>query len=137
MFHRSVNAGKTGIDVRDGIVTLQGYAATYAQKDLSAEYTRDVERVKDVNNEMIVSKTSKSRVQVAGEKINDTSIAVRVRMALLLLCSTSALNTTLEAERGVVTLRGNAGNAAKKDLVTRLVIVINGVKSVKNQMTVR
>jgi hyperosmotically inducible protein len=36
----------------------------------------------------------------------------------------------------VVTLSGKAGNAAEKDLVTKLVNDIKGVKSVKNEMTI-
>jgi len=36
----------------------------------------------------------------------------------------------------VVTLRGKAKNAAEKDLVTKLVNDINGVKSVNNRMTI-
>ena len=37
---------------------------------------------------------------------------------------------------GVVTLGGNAKNAAEKDLVTKLVSDISGVKSVVNNMTI-
>jgi osmotically-inducible protein OsmY len=36
----------------------------------------------------------------------------------------------------VVTLGGTAKNAAEKDLVTKLVTDINGVKSVVNNMTI-
>jgi hyperosmotically inducible periplasmic protein len=35
-----------------------------------------------------------------------------------------------------VTVSGKADNAAEKDLVTKLVSDIHGVKSVKNEMTV-
>ena len=59
LFHRSVSAGKTEVDVKDGIVTLRGDAASQAQKELTTEYAKDVEGVKDVKNEMAVSKTSK------------------------------------------------------------------------------
>ena len=54
-FHQSVNASKTEVDVKDGIVTLRGEAATQARKELATEYAKDVEGVKDVNNEMTVS----------------------------------------------------------------------------------
>jgi len=49
LFHRSVSAGKTEVDVKDSIVTLRGNAASQAQKELTTEYARDVEGVKDVN----------------------------------------------------------------------------------------
>ena len=43
---------------------------------------------------------------------------------------------TLTTLNGVVTLGGNAKNAAEKDLVTKLVSDISGVKSVVNNMTI-
>ena len=43
---------------------------------------------------------------------------------------------TIKSADGVVTLNGNAANAAEKAQVTKLVTNINGVKSVVNHMTV-
>jgi osmotically-inducible protein OsmY len=40
LFHQSVNASKTEVDVKDGIVTLRGEAATQARKELTTEYPR-------------------------------------------------------------------------------------------------
>jgi len=136
LFHRSVSYVKTEVDVKDGIVTLRGNAENQAQKELTTEYVKDVDGVKDVNNEMTVSQTSKKSPQTTGEKIDDASITAQVKMALLFHRSTSALNTTVTTKRGVVTVKGKARNAAEKDLVTKLVNDVNGVKSVKNKMTV-
>jgi hyperosmotically inducible periplasmic protein len=135
LFHRSVSASETEVDVKDGIVTLRGHAVSQSQKELTTEYARDVEGVKDVKNEMTVSKTSK-KTRTVGEKIDDASITAQVKMALLFHRSTSALNTTVSTKRGVVTVGGRARNAAEKDLVTKLVNDVNGVKGVKNQMTI-
>jgi hyperosmotically inducible protein len=57
-------------------------------------------------------------------------------MALLFHRSTSALHTKVETKHGVVTLSGKAKNAAEKDLVSKLITDVKGVKSVKNQMTI-
>ena len=57
-------------------------------------------------------------------------------MSLLFHRSTSALNTIVVTNYGAVTLSGKARNAAEKDLVTKLVNDVKGVKSVKNQMTI-
>jgi hyperosmotically inducible protein len=54
LFHRSVNAETTDVSVKDGIVTLHGNATSEAQKELTTEYVKDVEGVKDVNNLMLV-----------------------------------------------------------------------------------
>jgi osmotically-inducible protein OsmY len=135
LFHRSVSAANTEVDVKDGIVTLRGNATSQAQKDLTTEYTKDVEGVKDVTNEMTVSKTSK-KTQTVGQKIDDASITALVKMTLLFHRSTSALNTTVATKRGVVTVGGKAKNTAEKDLVTKLVNDVNGVKGVTNRMIV-
>ena len=135
LFHSSVSA-MTEVSTKDGIVTLKGDADNQAQKDLTTEYAKDVEGVKDVKNEMTVSKTSKKTPRTTGEKIDDASITAQVKMTLLFHRSTSALNTKVETKHGVVTLSGKAGNAAEKDLVTKLVNDVKGVKSVKNQMTI-
>ena len=136
LFHRSVSASKTEVYVKDGIVTLRGNATSQAQKELTAEYARDVEGVKDVNNEMGVSKTSKTTYEKVREDIDDASITAQVKLTLLFHRSTSALNTTVATKRGVATVGGKARNAAEKDLVTKLVNDLNGVKSVKNRMTI-
>jgi hyperosmotically inducible protein len=135
LFHRSVSAG-TKVDVKDGIVTLRGDASSQAQKDLTTEYAKDVEGVKDVNNEMTVTK-SLEKTETVGEKIDDASITAQVKMTLLYHRSTSALNTKVETKDGVVTLSGKAGNAAASDLATKLANDINGVKDVKNRMTIQ
>jgi hyperosmotically inducible protein len=137
LFHRSVSASATDVDVKDGIVTLRGDATSQAQKDLTTEYAKDVEGVKDVKNEMAVSTSTKKAMREAGKDMDDASITAQVKMALLLHRSTSAIKTTVTTKRGVVTVGGTANNAAEKDLVAKLVKDINGVKSVKNRITVK
>lgn len=136
VFHRNVNAGKTEVSVKDGIVTLKGEAASQAQKELTAEYAKDVEGVKDVKNEMTVAKISEKPSQTVGEKIDDASITAQVKMTLLSHRSTSMLNTKVTTNEGVVTVSGQAKNAAEKSLVTKFVTDINGVVSVVNNMTI-
>jgi osmotically-inducible protein OsmY len=135
LFHRSVSGLKTEVNVKDGIVTLQGEATSGAQKDLSTEYAKDVEGVKGVNNEMTVSKTAK-KTQTVGQKIDDASITAQVKLSLLYHRSTSAINTKVETNNGDVALYGKAGTAAEKNLATKFANDVNGVKSVNNRMTI-
>jgi len=135
LFHRSVRSGKTEVEVKDGVVTLRGRAENQAQKELTTEYARDIEGVKEVINEMTVAPEPENGIRTAGEKIDDVSITAQVKLALLLHRSTSAVGTTVQTKRATVTLWGKAANAAERDLVTKLVRDINGVKKVKNRMT--
>ena len=133
LFHRNVSA-VTEVNTTNGIVTLRGHAASEAEKDLTTEYAKDVEGVKDVKNDMIVGKASKKKQSVGGQ-IDDASITAQVKMTLLYHRSTSALNTSVATKRGVVTLTGKAKNAAEKDLAAKYANDVKGVKSVNNQMT--
>ncbi len=134
LFHRNVNAHATDLDVKDGIVTLRGKAENQAQKDLTAEYANDVQGVKSVKNEMTVSPASPSTVEKAKDVVDDASITSLVKMTLLSHRSTSAMNTHVKTQDGVVTLTGTAGNGAERDLAAKFAEDVNGVKSINNEM---
>lgn len=136
LLHSNVSAGKTEVSVKDGVVTLRGQADNMAQKELTTEYASDIEGVKSVTNEMTVPTLPHKAGKTLTQNVDDASITAQAKMALWMHRSTSALNTTVKSQRGVTTVSGNAKNAAEKDLVTKLVSDINGVKSVKNRMTV-
>jgi osmotically-inducible protein OsmY len=136
LFHRNVSATGTTVYVKDGIVTLQGEAASMAQKELTTEYARDIDNVKEVKNEMTIAPTPAKPGDTIGDKIDDASITAQVKTSLLSHRSTSALKTKVETTDGVVTVSGVAKNDAEKSLVTKLVTDINGVSSVINNMTI-
>ena len=136
LFHRSVSGFKTEVNAKDGIVTLRGEATSLAQKDLTTEYAKDVEGVKEVKNEMTVAKTSVKPDKTVGEKVDDASITAQVKMTLLSHRSTSALNTKVKTKNGVVTLGGKAKNAAEKELAAKFANDVKGVKRVNNLMAI-
>ena len=135
-FHRSVSGFKTKVVLDQGVVTLSGVATSQAAKDLSTEYARDVEGVKDVKNEMTVVETTPNAAERIAEIIDDASITAQVRMTLLAHRSTFLTKATIATSDGIVSIGGKAGTAAEKELVTKLVADVNGVKSVLNNMFV-
>ena len=136
LFHRHVNGFGTTVYVKDGVVTLQGEATSMAQKELTTEYAKDIDNVKEVKNNMTIAETPATADSTVGDKIDDASITAQVKSVLLSHRSTSALHTTVATADGVVTLGGAAKNEAEKTLVTKLVTDINGVISVINNMTI-
>jgi osmotically-inducible protein OsmY len=136
LFHRNVSATGTDVYVKNGVVTLQGEASSLAEKELTTEYAKDIDNVKEVKNNMTIAKTPAIPSETVGDKIDDASITAEVKSSLLSHHSTSALKTSVETTDGVVTLTGIAKNAAEKTLVTKLVTDINGVNSVINNMTI-
>jgi osmotically-inducible protein OsmY len=132
LFHSNVRASKTEVLVKNGVVTLKGKAQSQAQKELTTEYTKDVEGVKEVKNEMTMAKPS----ETIGDKIDDASITAQVKMTLMMHKSTGAIRTSVATDNGVVTLSGQAKNDAERDLVTKLTEDVEGVNNVVNKMTV-
>lgn len=136
LFHSHVRATKTDVDVKNGIVTLRGVAESQAQKDLTTEYTKDIAGVKEVRNEMTISKNPSNPKETMGEKMDDASITAQVKWSLMAHRSTSVLNTKIKTQDGVVNLSGTAKNESEKSLATKLVSNINGVTRVNNSMTI-
>jgi hyperosmotically inducible periplasmic protein len=136
LYHRNVSGTGTDVYVKDGVVSLRGEASSLAQKELTTEYARDIDNVKEVKNEMTIAKTPAQPSKTVAEKVDDASITAQVKSSLLSHRSTSALKTKVETTDGVVTLSGIVKNDAEKSLVTKLATDINGVDSVINNMTI-
>jgi osmotically-inducible protein OsmY len=136
LFHRDVSSTGTTVYVNDGVVTLQGVASSEAQKELTGEYAKDIDNVKEVKNDMTVAATPTAPDATVGDKVDDASITAEVKSALFTHHSTSAIHTAVSTTDGVVTVSGIAKNDAEKSLVTKLASDINGVTSVINNMSV-
>ena len=135
-FRRNVSPKNTEVYVEEVIVTLRGKATSEAQKELITEYVKDIEGIEGVRNEMTVAEIVKEPEQTIQERIDDASITAQVVMALMSHRSTRALKTSVATKEGIVTLGGSAKNAAEKDLVTKLVSDIYGVKNTINNMSI-
>jgi hyperosmotically inducible periplasmic protein len=136
LFHKNVSNLKIDVEVLKGVVTLRGQAVSEAQKELTTEYVKDVEWVQTVKNDMTVGKSKKTTSEKVSEYIDDASITAQVKLALLFHRATSVVNTKIETKNGIVKISGVAKNTAERDLVSKLVTDIHGVKSLKNEMTI-
>jgi osmotically-inducible protein OsmY len=141
-----VSATATSVAVKNGVVTLGGTADNVAQKELTEFYASGVDGVKAVHNEMVVASqqpresmnaASQAPSETMGGEIDDASITGQIKFLLLDHKATSALNTKVSTENGVVAITGEASSGVEKALVTELAESIRGVKSVNNEMTVK
>lgn len=161
LFHRNVSA-MTKVTTNGGIVLLEGEANSQAQKELTTEHVKDVEGVKGVENKMVVAKSPATlsekaekvgnkvgdkiekvgnkvgdKVEDVVEAIDDASITALAKTTLVFHRSTSAHNTRIKTNDGLVTLTGTARTSAEKDLVGKYVEDVQGVKGVVNNITVK
>jgi hyperosmotically inducible protein len=132
----NVSAIDTKVDVKDGVVTLSGTTQNAAQKDLTEAYAKDIDGVKSVTNDLVVTPPPADQ-QTVSDTIDDASITSQVKYALLSHDSTSALKTHITTTEGVVAITGEADSDAEKSLVTKLAQDVRGTKSVTNDMTVK
>jgi len=134
----NVSASATTVAVHDGVVTLGGTAKSAAQKDLTEAYTKDIDWVKSVNNEIVVKDGDMPATrETMGDKIDDASITSQVKYALLSHKSTSALKTKVTTTDGAVRVTGEASSDAEKAFVTKLAQDVRGTRSVTNDMIVK
>jgi hyperosmotically inducible protein len=132
----NVSSTNTHVDVQGGVVTLSGTADSVAQKELTAEYAKEVDGVKSVANNISVNDPANAKPTMH-EEVDDVSISTQVKLALLGNRATSAVKTKVMTQDGVVTLSGEADNGAEKDLASRLAQRVRGVVSVTNEMTTK
>lgn len=134
--HSNLDAANTEVGVKDGRVSLRGEVGSLSEKELTTEYVKDIEGVKDVDNQMAVSKAPYKKQRTVGEFIDDASIKSQIKLALLFHRGTDVFKTDITVEKGVVTVTGKAKNAAEKELVTKRIEDIHGVKSIHNRMII-
>jgi hyperosmotically inducible protein len=136
MLHRNLDGANTAVEVKDGLVTLQGEAGSQAEKELTAEYVKDIEGVKEVDNQMTVAEAPKAKHRSVGEYIDDSSIKSQIKLALLFHRGTNPFRAEITVRKGVVTVTGKARNAAEKELVSKRIADINGVIRIHNRMVI-
>jgi osmotically-inducible protein OsmY len=136
MLHANLDGANTRIEVIGGSVTLRGVISSQAGKELTTEYVKDVEGVKDVDNEMTVAAAPHQDHRTVGELIDDASIKSQIKLALMFHRGTNPFRTEISVDRGVVIVTGKAKNAAEIELVTKRIEDIHGVKAVHNRMII-
>ena len=113
----------------NGVVTLSGSVAEDYRRTLAAETAADIPGVKDVKNELVLVSDQPS-------ENSDGWVTMKVKGALAFHKNVSVTHTEVFTNGGVVTLKGEAGSAAQRELTTEYARDVEGVKSVNNQMTV-
>jgi len=115
------------ISSKEGVVTLSGEVLEEMHKPMAANTAEAIVGVKSVDNQIVV------REDRLPEN-SDTWIMMKVQTALVFHSNVSASKTEVSVKNGVVTLKGNAENSARKELTTQYAQKVEGVKSVINNM---
>ena len=114
---------------KNGAVTLTGTVADSTHKSLAQDTVESLPGVKSVDNQL----------KVKGEnhaEHSDGWIGTKVKTALLFHRNVRATKTDVNVTDGVVTLSGEASSMAQKELTTEYAKDVEGVRGVKNEMTI-
>ena len=98
----------------------------------AALITRGVSRlpgVKSVDNQLVVKGE-------APAKHSDAWVGMKVKTALLFHRNVTATKTDVNVKDGIVSLSGEASSLAQRELTTEYAQDVEGVKVVKNEMTI-
>jgi hyperosmotically inducible periplasmic protein len=115
---------------KDGFVTLTGTVQEASHKSLAEATVAGLPGVKGVDNKL--EEKGENR---PAEK-SDAWLITKVKTTLLFHQNVSTTKTEVLADKGTITLRGEAPSLAQKDLTTEYAMDVEGVENVKNEMTV-
>ncbi len=113
---------------KDGVVTLSGTVNQLSHKGLAEETVSNLPGVQKIDNRLEL------KADYPADKSNER-IAIDVKSALLFHRNVSGTTTEGYVEEGIMTLRGEAGSEAEKEL-TAAYADVDGVREVRNEMTV-
>lgn len=114
---------------RNGAVILTGTVTESSHKSLAENTVESLPGVKSVDNQL----------KVKGEthaEHSDGWLGTKVKTTLLFHRHVSASATDVFVKDGVVSLRGEASSLAQKELTAEYAGDVEGVKEVKNEMTI-
>ena len=114
---------------KDGVVTLTGTVAEESHRTLAKETVANLPGVKSVDDKLVI------KGDLPAEN-SDGWIGVKVKTALLFHRNVNAFKTEVDVKEGAVTLKGEALSQAQKDLAGEYAKDVEGVKDVKNEMTI-
>ena len=116
-------------DAKNGVVTLTGTVAESSHKSLAENTVESLPGVTSVNNKLTVKGEHPA-------EHSDAWLGTKVKSTLLFHRNVRASKTDVNVSEGVVTLSGEASSLAQKELTTEYAQDVEGVKSVKNDMTI-
>jgi hyperosmotically inducible protein len=117
--------------MKGGVVHLRGKVDSAEAKSAAGEIAKGIEGVKSVKNDLQV--VAPGTRQMVDAKDEDIDKAVKARVAR----ETQLKNVDVRTDAGVVTLTGEVPSIVASARASEMARGVPGVKSVKNELTVR
>jgi hyperosmotically inducible protein len=126
-------AHEINVEVNRGVVQLNGFVDSAAEKSRATVVAADVKGVREVQNNLNINPGARS----AGMAVDDALLTAKVKAALIQSPDTKAHQITVNTERGVVQLSGFVDSATAKAAATTVAMSVTGVKDVDNELVIK
>lgn len=126
-----VKGTQINVDTKDGVVHLRGKVDSSEAKAAAADVAKGIEGAKSVKNDLQVVAPSARKAVDATDKDIAKTVETRLKK------DTNLKKVDVRADGGVVTLTGEVPNLTSSARASEMARGVGGVKSVKNELTVR
>jgi len=126
----TTSAAKIDVDTSNGVVTLSGKVPTTAEKSEAERIARNTQGVRQVVNNISVEGGERG----AEGTFSDTAILSSIKSKYL---ANGIIGTNVDVNNGEVTITGEVDNPQEKARAEEIARHTSGVKSVKNQLTIK
>jgi hyperosmotically inducible periplasmic protein len=122
------------VETHKGDVQLSGFVDNQAQIDHAMMITRSVEGVKNVDNRVSLKNDSGTTM---GVKVDDSIVTSKVKSSLLADPDIKSFDIAVITNNGEVQLSGFVDNQAQIDRATVVARGIEGVRNVRNELSIK
>ncbi|ADU70624.1 molecular chaperone OsmY [Pantoea sp. At-9b] len=130
----AIKSTDISVKTHQGVVTLSGFVTSQEQAETAVAVVQKVEGVKSVSDKLHVKDSKTTSLKgYAG----DAATTSEIKAKLLADDIVPSRNVKVETTDGVVQLSGTVANKAQSDRAEQIAKAIEGVKSVKNDLTVK
>lgn len=132
--HKDIRSTDISVKTDNKVVTLSGTVDSTTQQEQAVNVAKGVEGVTSVNDKLSVqNEKSASLKGYAG----DTAVTSEIKAKLLADDIVPSRNVTVETTDGVVHLSGTVASSKQSDRAEDIAKAVSGVKSVKNDLSVK
>lgn len=135
--HKDINSGDISVKTQNKVVTLSGDVTSAEQKSQALSVAKAVEGVSQVNDKLTVQHKSSSETATLKGYAGDTAITSEVKAKLLADDIVPSRNVKVETNAGAVHLTGTVTSAAQAERAAEIAKAVSGVKSVRNDLSVK
>ncbi|UAY96819.1 molecular chaperone OsmY [Dickeya dadantii] len=131
----TLDGNDISVSTRDGVVTLSGFISSQQMATGAVKIAAQTEGVKSVSDKLQVK--DDSGVQSVGSYADDTITTSTIKAKLLADDIVPSRHVKVETHDGIVLLTGQVTSRAQADRAEAIAKAVSGVKSVKNELTVK